>query len=87
MIRYAIAHTRFYMGDPPEMGMVTFVDADKVKAKSNPGACFLAAGFRLVGETKAGLLAFQMLPDDMPPPEPAAGDLFATILQPTDLGR
>lgn len=29
------------------------------------------AGFRFVGKTKKGLLAFQLLPEDMPPPSPA----------------
>lgn len=45
--------------EPPPLGMVTFVDARKVKAKRNPGYCYLAAGFDHVGETKGGLLAFQ----------------------------
>ena len=77
LIRYAVAHTRFYMGSPPSQGMVTFVNPAKVKAKANPGACFLHAGFKPDGETKGGLLAFVMWPEDMPPPEPCGDDLFA----------
>jgi hypothetical protein len=45
--------------DPPALGMITFVDASKVRAKQNPGYCYLRAGFEHVGETKGGLLAFQ----------------------------
>lgn len=71
MIRQAIAATRAHFGDPPELGMITFVDASKVKRKRDPGRCFLRAGFRRVGETKGGLLAFLMAPDEMPSPEPA----------------
>ncbi len=48
--------------DAPPLGMVTFVDASKVKQKRNPGYCYLQAGFAHVGETKGGLLAFQLLP-------------------------
>lgn len=48
--------------EAPALGMVTFVDAGKVKAKRNPGYCYLRAGFEHVGETKGGLLAFQLLP-------------------------
>lgn len=71
MIRQAIAATRSHFGDPPELGMITFVDASKVKRKRDPGRCFLRAGFRRVGETKGGLLAFIISPDEMPDPVPA----------------
>jgi len=47
---------------------VTFVNAGKVKHKRDPGRCYLRAGFKRVGETKGGLLAFQMLPAEMPEP-------------------
>src|SRR5512146_3423520 len=66
LIRDAIAATRAIYGEPPALGMVTFVDAGKVRHKRDPGRCYLRAGFRHVGETKGGLLAFQMLPADMP---------------------
>lgn len=55
--------------DPPPLGMVTFVDPSKTRRKRDPGRCYRRAGFTPVGETKGGLLAFQMEPDDMPPPE------------------
>jgi hypothetical protein len=72
-VREACAATRFYYGDPPPLGMVTFVDEDKVKPKRDPGRCFLKAGFRVCGRTKAGLLALQLPPQDFPPAEPARG--------------
>lgn len=80
LIREAVAATRWYYGNPPELGMVTFVDAAKVKRKRDPGRCFLRAGFRRIGETKGGLLAFQLLPSEMPNPEMPNGvtqELFA----------
>jgi hypothetical protein len=70
LIREAVAATRFYWGDPPDLGMVTFIDAGKVRHKRDPGRCYLRAGFRRVGHTKSGMVAVQLLPDGMPPPEP-----------------
>ena len=72
LIVQAVAATRA-IWEPPERGMVTFVDASKVRRKRDPGRCYLRAGFTRVGETKGGLLAFQILPADMPSPEPAIG--------------
>jgi len=69
LIRKAIAHTRS-VWTPPELGIVTFVDAGKVKSKRDPGYCYLKAGFKNVGHTKGGLVALQMLPADMPVAEP-----------------
>jgi hypothetical protein len=71
MIRAAVAATRAKWSDVPPLGMVTFVDPRKVAPKQQPGWCYLKAGFRLVGATKGGLLAFQMLVGDMPEPAPA----------------
>ena len=68
LIREAIAITRHQWGEPPSLGIVSFVDADKVRHKRDPGRCYLKAGFRRVGETKGGLLAFQLRPDEMPEP-------------------
>lgn len=72
MIRYAVAATKA-IWNPPPLGMVTFVDADKVRHKRDPGRCYVRAGFKRVGETKGGLLAFQMLPDAMPAADPPLG--------------
>jgi hypothetical protein len=70
LIRQAIAHTRATWPDVPELGIVSFVDARKVKGKRDPGYCFLKAGFRNVGATKGGLVALQLLPADMPDAAP-----------------
>lgn len=68
LIREAVAATRWKYPDVPDLGMVTFVNADKVRHKRDPGRCFLKAGFRRVGITKGGLIALQLLPDEMPEP-------------------
>lgn len=54
--------------------MVTFVDASKVRHKRDAGRCYKRAGFHLVGETKGGLLAWQLLPNEMPEAEAAIGE-------------
>jgi hypothetical protein len=71
MIRDAIAATRWYYGEPPALGMITFIDTSKVKPtmqRSKPmwGYTYLKAGFQHVGYTAGGLMAFQLLPGDMP---------------------
>lgn len=70
MIVAAVAHTCHEWPDVPELGMVTFIDRAKVRAKANPGYCYLQAGFEPVGETKGGLIALQLRPDRMPDPAP-----------------
>lgn len=76
LIRDAVAATRSHYGEPPELGMITFIDRAKVKPTKRRselvwGWTWEQAGFRAVGQTKGGLLALQLLPADMPPPEPA----------------
>jgi len=74
MIREAVAATRFWYGEPPALGMVTFVNPKHVREKQDPGHCFIIAGFRPVGFTKIhGLIALQLLPGKMPPPAAAIG--------------
>lgn len=68
LIREAIAATCFFW-DPPELGLVTFVDSAKVRS-TNPGYCYLRAGFHKVGYTQGGLVALQLLPNAMPNMEP-----------------
>ncbi len=67
LILEAIACTR-WTWEPPELGIITFVDAGKVSPKRDPGRCYRRAGFEHVGFTKGGLWAFQLLPDAMPEP-------------------
>jgi hypothetical protein len=67
LIREAIAATLAEWPEPPVLGCITFVDASKVRHKRDPGRCYVRAGFRHAGFTKGGLVAFQLLPVDMPP--------------------
>ena len=73
LIREAVACTRTVFGEPPPLGMVTFVDPAKVRAKRDPGHVYVIAGFRPCGTTKGGLLAFQMTPERMPEPAEPLG--------------
>lgn len=80
LIREAIAATREYWGDPPALGMITFVNAAKVRRKRDPGRCFLRAGFVNVGFNKGGQVALQLRPEDMPAPEPCLNSQIALVL-------
>jgi hypothetical protein len=71
LIREAVAHTVAWWPTPPTLGMVTFVDAGKVRRKRDPGRCYLRAGFHRAGHTKGGLVALVLSPADMPDPVPA----------------
>lgn len=66
LITEAVAITRWFWNDVPSLGMVTFVDTDKVRKKRDFGRCYRRAGFVPCGYTKGGLLALQMLPGKMP---------------------
>lgn len=73
MIREALAVTRHMYGEPPDIGCVTFIDSTKVKPTVRRGCrtwgrTYELAGFKPDGATKGGLLAFRILPDEMPPP-------------------
>jgi hypothetical protein len=69
LIREAIAVTKT-VWEPPPLGIVSFVNADKIRHKRDPGRCYKRAGFSHVGFTKGGLWVFQMLPNRMPEKEP-----------------
>ena len=76
LIRSALAATRAFYGEPPALGMITFIDRRKVKpikvrGRDTWGWTWAKAGFVDVGETKGGLLAMQLFPDAMPEPAPA----------------
>lgn len=66
LILDAVAATRWYYGEPPPEGMVSFVDETKVRPKQTPGYCFIRAGFVFDGRTEGGLLAFVMKPHSVP---------------------
>ncbi len=76
LIWEALAATRAYYGEPPALGLVTFINEKHVRptmvrGKPTYGWTWLKRGFQIVGRTKGGLLALQILPADMPPPMPA----------------
>jgi hypothetical protein len=77
LIRQAVAATRHQWGDPPPLGLVTFVDADKTRQKRDPGYCYLMAGFHRADPpfTKGGLHALQLDPADFPEPLAPLGEL------------
>jgi hypothetical protein len=62
------ATLRFW--SPPPLGLLSFVDETAVKRKRDPGRCYRKAGFKECGYTKAGKLALQLLPSEMPAPWP-----------------
>jgi len=74
LIRWAVAHTRARWPEVPALGMVTFINPDKVRHKRDPGRCYRKAGFKVAGKTKGGLVVLQMTPDSMPSSEPIPGD-------------
>lgn len=81
LIRQAVAATIWKWPEVPPLGMVTFVDAGKVKQKRDPGYCYLMAGFHKVGTTKdRGLVALQLMPDEFPEPEaPQSAQLLLAL--------
>lgn len=71
LIRLAVAATRAHYGEPPSLGMITFIDTEEVRptmVRGFPvwGWTFRKAGFVDAGETQGGLLALQLWPDAMP---------------------
>jgi len=75
LIREAIAITRWKY-PIPDLGMITFVNPDKVRRKRDFGRCYRKAGFVEVGMTKGGLIALQLTPDLMPDPKRPKGVLL-----------
>jgi hypothetical protein len=86
LIREAIAATRWFYGDPPPLGIVTFVDPRHVRVARRRGSnlygyCYLKAGFEHVGFTEdAGLWCWQMTPDRMPPPAPPSSAQLRLVM-------
>jgi hypothetical protein len=78
LIREAVAATCWTWPDPPALGMVTFIDAEKIRRKRDPGRCFRRAGFlpAVPPRTAAGLIALQLVPKAMPAAEPPIGAQF-----------
>lgn len=77
LIKDAVAATRAHYGEPPALGMITFVNPAKVRIKRDPGRCFVRAGFEpiaclLARRPEDRLLVLQLTPERMPPPAPLA---------------
>lgn len=72
LIVEALAATRAFFGEPPPLGLITFVDPRKVTSP-NPGYCFKMAGGRLVGSAKDGKPCIQFPPEAIPPAEAPIG--------------
>ena len=73
LIRQAVAATIAHYGSPPSLGMITFIDRDKVRptivrGEKMWGWTYRKAGFIEAGYTKGGLLALQLVPSAMPTP-------------------
>lgn len=68
LIIEAVAATRGVFGEPPAIGIVSFVDASQVRHSREPGRVYRLAGWTHVGFTKAGLWVYQQLPAAMPDP-------------------
>ena len=76
LITQALQCTLWKYPNIPELGMITFVNLEKVRPKQHPGYCFRMAGFEHVGYTKGGLLALQLKPDKFPRYEKPLGTMF-----------
>lgn len=79
LITQAVAATRFYFGEPPDLGIITFVKPDAVRS-SNPGYCYQMAGWKRVGQAKDGKPCFQLLPEQMPPAVAPIGSQAEMVL-------
>lgn len=89
--RQAAAATRWVFGEPEPVasvvgpvGMVSFIDRSKVRpikvrGKEVWGYSYLKAGWKIIGETKGGLLAVGFPIADMPEAEPYLGVLFTHL--------
>ena len=70
LINEAVAVTLSVWREPPELGIVSFVDSTKIRTKRDPGRCYRKAGWEHVGFTQTKCLyTFQLLPHEMPPPK------------------
>ena len=85
LIAQAVAATRWQWGEPPALGMVTFVDIGRgVATSATQGAAFARQAGKQVGLTKGGLVVLQLLPQDMPSASPASGtqlSLFGAAME------
>lgn len=72
LIVQALAATVAAWGEPPSLGIVTFIDVDAVRSKKDPGFCYRVVGFEPVGWTlERGYLVLQLAPERFPDPDEA----------------
>ncbi len=69
LIRDGVAATIWKYPITPKLGMITFINTEKVRKKRDWGRCYRKAGFVPDGETKGGLIALRLHPSDMPKPK------------------
>jgi hypothetical protein len=72
LIIEAVAATKAYFGEPPKLGIITFVAPTKIRSV-NPGFCYKKAGWKLVGATKGGKPCLQQLPEELPDAQEPTG--------------
>lgn len=84
LIREAIAAT-LSIWTAPDLGMITFIDTEKVRHKRDYGRCYRKAGFIEVGHTAGGLIALQLLPSHMPKAESPIGTQYQLTVSSTKL--
>lgn len=70
LIRAAVAASVWRYGPPPPEGFITFIDPSRVRAKQDPGYCYLRAGWVPSGVTGKGLLVLRLAPEDFGAPVP-----------------
>jgi hypothetical protein len=68
LIREAVAVTRYFWKEIPNLGIITFVDPNKVRKKRDMGRCYRKAGWEVCGKSKGGLIALQLKPENFPDP-------------------
>jgi hypothetical protein len=71
LILEAVSASRAIWTAPAE-GLVTFVDASRVRRKRDPGRCYRRAGFEEIGTTAGGLIVLRLSVDRMPPADRAS---------------
>ena len=87
LIVQAVAATRWKFGEPPKLGMVTWIQPKKVRPTMVHGRrvwgwTFLRAGFEPDHPTRGGHLTFRLPPARMPPPcRPQTAQLALPFLQ------
>jgi hypothetical protein len=78
LILEAVAASRWFFGEPPMLGLVSFVDPKRVRPTYRRGLpiygyCYMKAGFDRDDDTVGGLWTWRLRPERMPPAEAPRG--------------